>query len=346
MSNTDNDNSVRWSAERANQWYAKQPWPCGFNYIPANVISYTEMWMPHAYDGKIIDRELALAQGIGCNCLRVVLPFVVWEHDPDAFRQRLRDFLGVCDKRGLRVMLSLFDDCCEIKDPIYGQQPDVVNGVYANAWSASPGHSLVRDSKSWSRLERYITDIIASFKDDPRVWVWDLYNEPTNGGMGNASLALLVEVIAWARRVAPSQPLTIGEWNKNEALNKICRECSDIITFHNYNHSDRLAQHIESLKPYGRPIINTEWLCRHGQSVPETCLPIFRRENVGCMHWGLVNGRTQTHLHWGWTPDKGEPEVWQHDLYHGDHTPYKEMEIDLFREYTGSGKDQQHRTQE
>jgi hypothetical protein len=33
----------QWSVEKANQWYAKQPWPCGFNYIPANAISYTEM---------------------------------------------------------------------------------------------------------------------------------------------------------------------------------------------------------------------------------------------------------------------------------------------------------------
>lgn len=324
-------NGGRWSAEKANQWYAHQPWPCGFNYIPATAINYTEMWMPYSFDVKLIDQELALGEGVGFNCVRVVLPFVVWEHDPGAFKQRVRDFLAVCDQRGQRVMLVLFDDCGEIKNPKFGRQPDVVKGVYANAWSASPGHDMVRNPATWPRLRDYVTDVIASFQDDPRVWVWDLYNEPTNSGLGDATLPLLVEVIAWARRVAPPQPLTVGQWNKNEALNNICWEHSDIITFHDYNGPDRLAEHIESLKSHGRPIINTEWLCRHQQSVPETCLPIFRRENVGCLHWGLVNGRTQTHLHWGWTPDRGEPNVWQHDLYHGDHSPYQAAELRLFR---------------
>jgi len=67
--------------------------------------------------------------------------------------------------------------------------------------------------------------------------------------------------------------------------------------------------------------------------VVATCLPVFKRESVGCMHWGLVNGKTQTHLAWGWRPGKGEPERWQHDLYHSDHTPYDTAELDLFRKY-------------
>jgi hypothetical protein len=37
--------------------------------------------MPYNFDAKLIDRELALAEDLGFNCLRVVLPFVVWQHD-------------------------------------------------------------------------------------------------------------------------------------------------------------------------------------------------------------------------------------------------------------------------
>ena len=87
--------SPRWSAERANRWYDAQEWPCGFNYIPANAISYTEMWMPYCFDAERIDKELALAERVGFNCLRVVLPFVVWEHDPEAFKRRFGRFLDV-----------------------------------------------------------------------------------------------------------------------------------------------------------------------------------------------------------------------------------------------------------
>ncbi|AXC13957.1 hypothetical protein ACPOL_4687 [Acidisarcina polymorpha] len=31
----------RWSEQRANEWYAKQPWLVGANYIPSNAIDLT-----------------------------------------------------------------------------------------------------------------------------------------------------------------------------------------------------------------------------------------------------------------------------------------------------------------
>ena len=333
-------NTDRWSEKKANAWYASQQWPCGFNYIPANAISYTEMWMPYCFNPELIDRELVLAESTGFNCLRVVLPFVVWEHDPVAFRKRLDDFLEICSNHGIRVMFTLFDDCAfgndeKLKDPWYGKQPEVLKGWYANGWTPSPGHSMVRDPKTWPRLEVYVKDIIGTFREDPRVWVWDLYNEPTNGGLKDTSLPLVVEVFNWARGINPSQPLTIAQWNGNEELNTIIFNKSDIITFHNYNDAENLASHIDLLKQHKRPIINTEWLNRSRDSKLSTCLPVFYEQNVGCMHWGLVNGKTQTHLSWGWRPGKGEPEVWQHDLYANDHSLYDENEIELFRKYIG-----------
>ena len=65
-----------------------------------------------------------------------------------------------------------------------------------------------------------------------------------------------------------------------------------------------------------------------------TCLPIFKRENVGTLHWGLVNGKTQTHLFGGCLPGTPQPKIWLHDLFKKDHTPYCEQEIDIFRELT------------
>lgn len=321
----------RWSPEKANQWYARQPWPCGFNYIPANAISYTEMWMPYNFDPAVIDKELALAQDIGFNCVRVVLPFVVWEHDPEAFKKRIDAFLGICEKRGIKAMFCIFEDCGEIRNPTYGQQPDVIKGMYANAWSASPGDAMVLDPTTWPRLEKYLKDIIGTFKDDSRVFIWDLYNEPTQGGLGARSLPLLTRAFEWAREINPAAPITVGVWDRNEQLNAIALGNSDIITFHNYHNAERVTAQIQALKAHGRPIINTEWLCRHQDSTPQALLPVFAREKVGCMHWGLVNGKSQTHLHWGARPGKPEPEVWQHDLFRGDFTPYDPAEIDHFR---------------
>ena len=50
-------------------------------------------------------------------------------------------------------------------------------------------------------------------------------------------------------------------------------------------------------------------------------------------HWGLVNGRTQTHLPWpgfeGLYADGG----WHHDMLHADGTPYDADEIAEFRRW-------------
>jgi hypothetical protein len=66
-----------------------------------------------------------------------------------------------------------------------------------------------------------------------------------------------------------------------------------------------------------------------------THLPVFFTENVGCMLWGLVNGKTQTDLPWGHRPPDPPPTVWQHDLYRTDFSEYKKAEIDSIKMYTG-----------
>lgn len=332
----------QWPPEKAWDWYNRQPWPCGFNYIPADAISYTEMWMDYCFNPDKIDKELRLAQDVGFNCTRVVLPFIVWEHEPEAFKERLAKFLELCHNRSIRVMFALFDDCGfgPLVDPVYGRQPEVIPGWYGNGWTPSPGYALVRDRQAWPRLEKYVKDLIERFKDDARLWVWDLYNEPTNGVaigqmwimLGDVSIPLVEKVFRWAREINPSQPLTLGKWNENPGLNEIAYHWSDIITFHNYSDPEALEKEIAVLKLHGRSLICTEWMNRGTGSTVAGCLPIFQREAIGCMHWGLVNGKTQTHLNWGHLPGESEPEVWQHDLYRQDHTAYDPAESSAFRE--------------
>ena len=324
---------LRWSPERAWDWYRSKPWLCGFNYVPANSISYTEMWMDYAFDPALIDAELALAEEIGFNCMRVVLPFVVWEADPAAFKQRFAAFLGICAGRGIAVMPCFFDDCVfgPITEPFFGRQPEVDPGWYANGWTPSPGHRLVRDADARPRIERYVKDILGAHREDARVLCWDLYNEPSNSGMGDDSLPLLQAVFGWARDLNPVQPITAGQWGLANQCEEFLLAASDVITFHDYDPAANLRGHIDRLKALGRPLICTEWLNRpRGSTVPE-CLPVLLEERVGAFHWGLVNGKTQTHLPWGHRPGDPDPVVWQHDLFRGDHSVYDPKELELFR---------------
>ncbi len=326
----------QWTTDKAWKWYKENPWICGFNYIPSNAINYTAMWDKTSFSPDLIEKELALASTTGFNAVRVVLQFIVWEDDPKYFKDTFTRFLSICTRYRIKVIPAFFDDCVfgTNTDPHLGKQPEPFIGWYAWEWSPSPGHSIVLDTTTYPRLEKYIKDIIWSYRNDPAILVWDLYNEPTNSGLGGKSLSLVKKVFKWAREINPKQPVTIGYWNDNKELNDIIFANSDIITFHSYSQKESVEKLIEYLKQQNRPIICTEWLNRPRGSTVESVLPVFFSENIGCLHWGLVNGKTQTHLPWGHRPgDMPYRGIWQHDLYTTDFKMYSPYELQLFKFY-------------
>src|SRR5688500_15686064 len=62
-----------WSIDRANAWYAKQPWLVGANFTPASAINQLEMWQADTFDPEGIDRELKWAADLGFTSMRVYL---------------------------------------------------------------------------------------------------------------------------------------------------------------------------------------------------------------------------------------------------------------------------------
>ncbi|HUU10643.1 MAG TPA: cellulase family glycosylhydrolase, partial [Phycisphaerae bacterium] len=238
----------RWPADKARDWYQQVPRPCGFNFLPSTAVNTTEMWQADTFDAATIDRELGWAEAIGFNSCRVFLQYLVWQADPERFLERFDRFLGIAAKHRISVMPVLFDDCAfSGKEPYLGKQDAPVPGVHNSGWTASPGHSRVVDRKAWPDLERYVTQVVGRFASDRRVIAWDLYNEPTNGAIGDRSLPLAEATFAWARRAGPSQPITLGVWNGNAKLNRIALDLSDIVTFHNYGGPDAVRRHIADL---------------------------------------------------------------------------------------------------
>jgi hypothetical protein len=325
----------RWTAEQATAWHEKQPWLVGFNYVPSNAANTTEMWQAESFDAAAIDRELALAGDTGFNSMRVFIQYLVWKHDPEGLRKRLGEFVAIAGKRGLTTMPVLFDDCAFAgKQPYLGKQDDPVPGVHNSAWTPSPGHQRVADKAAWPDLEKYVADIVGQFAADKRVIAWDLYNEPGASGMGNKSLPLVEACFAWARKAKPVQPITIGVWNGALAdLNKAQLGLSDVVSFHNYGNLDAVKGMVAGLRKEGRPILCTEWMARGMGSLPKSHLPFFKQEKIACYNWGLVNGKTQTHLPWGSKKGGPEPKLWHHDLFRRDLTPYDPQEVDFIRAF-------------
>ena len=227
----------------------------------------------------------------------------------------------------------IFDDCWNA-NPNPGKQPAPVPGVHNSGWLQSPGSAAVNDPRQWPRLERYVTDIMTTFGRDERILMWDLYNEPGQYGQEARRLPLLRAVFEWARDARPIQPLTAGLHSRKDSfkeLNEFQLATSDVITFHNYQDAADLTDEIAVLKKFGKRLLCTEWMARPDSTVAE-CLPVFKREQVGCINWGLVAGKTQTI--WPWKSPEGAPEpaVWFHDLFRPDGAPFDPAEIRLFKE--------------
>jgi hypothetical protein len=145
-----------------------------------------------------------------------------------------------------------------------------------------------------------------------------------------AHLDLLRAAFSWARAAHPSQPLTAGLWMGDRTLNALLVELSDLITFHCYDPAVRLEALIARLRQHGRPLICTEYMARTLGSDFRSTLPVFKRERVGCLSWGLVNGKTQTHVSW-----TGQSDRWFHDILNRDGTSYDPDEVAFIKVMTG-----------
>lgn len=213
------------------------------------------------------------------------------------------------------------------------------------------------DKTLWGEVETYIRDIISTYKNDPRIVIWDLYNEPTNRmiftnegefaydeEMEVFSHDLMVKAFEWARDENPSQPLTVGAWHAPSILDRSlpifehptdrkALELSDIITFHAYLPIDLFHKAVEIVEAYNRPMMCTEWLARHAESHLHEQLPIFKQKTIGCYQWGLVKGKTQTHLPWPEIKrnDTDYASRWFHDLLDEQGQPYDPSEVQLIK---------------
>lgn len=346
----------RWPEDAARNWYAKQPWLVGSNYIPATAINQLEMWQADTFNPKRIDLELGWAQSLGMNTMRVFLHDLLWKQDAPGFKQRIDTFLEIAARHHIRPMFVLFDSCWDPR-PHLGRQHAPVPGVHNSGWVQGPGAEALKDPAQLARLRAYVEGVVGAFAHDERILAWDIWNEPsnTNGSSYGKDdppnkkelvLAILPKAFAWARAAHPVQPLTAGVWtgewfpeSKLDPIQKLQIEESDVISFHNYDGPGKFEAAVKSLLPYQRPLLCTEYMARGNGSTFQGTLPVAKKYNVAAINWGLVAGKTQTYLPWdSWKqPYTGarKPAVWFHEVFRTDGKPYKAEEVEFIRRITG-----------
>ena len=350
-----NATAQKWTTEKAWSWYEKQPWLVGTNFNPSSSINQLEFWQAETFDRTTIERELKWSSELGMNVHRVYLHNLLWDQNSEGFLERIELYLSIADKYEIKTIFVLLDDVWH-PEPHLGKQPDPIPHLHNSGWVQSPGAKILGDLSRHDELESYVKGVISEFANDKRVLLWDLYNEPDNRATGKErsklelknkdkySLALLKKTYKWAREVNPSQPLTVGIWRGNISnwgkpdnlpeLDRFMLENSDVISFHAYDGDlEKVIKKINELKNYNRPLFCTEYLARAVGNTFEVLLPLFKKEKIAAINWGLVDGKTNTKYPWkSWVirPSK-EPEVWHHDIFRSDGTPFSKKEVNFIR---------------
>jgi hypothetical protein len=228
----------------------------------------------------------------------------------------------------------------------------------------SPGSADLQDEKRHKLLQEYVEGVIGRFKDDRRVQVWDVWNEPDNTNAKSygkehlnqelpnkldLTLRLLKQSFVWARAAKPSQPITSGVWlsghkadpKRLNPFEVVQITESDIITFHAYDSLSGVKAWLGQLKMYDRPILCTEYMARPNKSTFDPILGYLKSEKVGAYCWGFVAGKTNTIFAWDtWQRPEpaSEPKLWFHDILRADGTAYSETEVAYIRRITGARK--------
>ena len=303
---------MRWSKERIWDWYNSRPWMRGCNYMSADCANRVDQRQALGFEErfKTTEEELKLMQKTGFNTVRLILEYVVWKEEHDSFLDRFDRYLSLCAKYGLSCMIVLANDCMPPKTELW-KMPCVGEQHYDWGYHGGRKHSqhsihseaaphfYLDDPESREDYFQMVREIVTRYKNDDRICIWDIYNEPGNSRRDALTLPNIKCLFEIVREIDPIQPLTACLWRtRREVFSEVeqyALDNSDIISYHCYKPYEEHIQIIERLKEFGRPIINTEWLDRCFCNDVFSLFPLFYKERIGCYNWGFVAGKYQTY---------------------------------------------------
>jgi len=203
----------------------------GFNYQPSYGSSGFELWQK--FDAKTVDVELARGRKYfpKFNALRVWLSWDSFQRDPKRFAANFETMLALCHKHGARVMPVLFNRWHDsVLD--YG-------GIYLDHFL--PHVSWVQ--RGGKMFDPFLKAIVGAHANDPRIFAWDLCNEPFSYGRPPEEIPDIVKAeFAWlknlydtCKKLGATAPITVGihPGHGRKGIEQI-EPISDLLSIHPY----------------------------------------------------------------------------------------------------------------
>jgi hypothetical protein len=139
--------------------------------------------------------------------VRIWVSYEYWLRAPERFRAAFGQFLGAAGEKGIKVLVSLFEN-------------DGIPPTEQNLWLTdplraaaimSPGRAIAADPSAWERPREFVRWFMAAYGNDPRLLAIEVMNEPQpNGPRGAATVPFAQDMFRLAHSLKRSVPLTIG----------------------------------------------------------------------------------------------------------------------------------------
>ena len=242
----------------------------GFNYQPGYGTSGLELW--RNFDAAVIDRDLALGKQYfpQLNAIRLWLSLDAWQRDHARYESNFDTALAIAAKYGIQVMPVLFNRWHDsVLD--YG-------GIYLDHFV--PAVSWLQSIDQPSAFARAV---FGEHANDPRIFAWDLCNEPFSYNCSPAEIPEIVQAeydwLAKIHRIGKDAgtvaPITTGihMGHGREGIRQI-EPISDILSIHPYwtydspphskeSYEALLDDYVEFAAEVGKPLVATETCWGH-----------------------------------------------------------------------------------
>ena len=353
----------KWTVKQANEWYKKQGWLRGCNFIGSDATNRLDMWQAYKSKEKLItaEKELALCEKIGFNTVRLWANFDVYYKEPESYMEIFDEYIELCGKYNQKVMVVLAHEEDLPRGDIFvakemGEQPYALGEHQGRIPMSKEQEALApKHYMEYEQLKdlyiKMVEDTVKKYANDERILCWNIMNEP-GITIGERSIDILNTLFEVVRKQDPIQPLCADIWRsldngkiKTKEEQLAC-DLSDIISFHSYLPYELLVEELSCWLKDGRPIFLTEWLHRINHNNIFEIYPLLYLNNVANYCWGFVVGKTQTHEPWPHMWNEYEQGIitnydftkWQHDLFRPNYKPYDPREIALIEKFNNLAK--------
>jgi len=238
-------------------------------------------------DQAIIEMDLGFAKRVNLNSTRIWLSYQGYERDPQAYLNRLRNYIRTARRLGFSTMPILWNG--------NGLNPDTLKPAFRPQGDA------------------YVKAVVEAIKDEPGLLMWDIMNEPltnpycegASGGEKQRREAEITEFVryylTYVKKLDPENATTVGYTFSSQL--GLAADLVDVLSFHDYTEirstveeAYRTAEGFS--KKFGKPILNTETGCIARANPYDEVLEIAEKHKTGWYlfnliiqgYWGEIHG--------------------------------------------------------